>query len=124
MFTFTYWTDKISVCLQWQSKHEPDAPVPRVLHHDGLLAEQVPDLAPSEVGIVDGINLEFCSGVSKMIFLDQIIVSVDEFCTFHSNILSHAFNLALKEDTQMLSIFYPGEWVTTQFQGSYLSLSF
>ena len=97
MTAFTNRTDEVSVSLERKVKHYSDTSVPGILQHGRLVTEQIPDLAPRKVRVVDLVHLKLCLRVGEIKLLDYVVVSVDKLGTFDHDIVFHTINLILEE---------------------------
>ena len=102
------------MCFPWHVQHQPDGHIPRVLHHLGLAAEEVPQTRSRQVRVVNIVDLDLNRRMTKMKFLEYFIILVNELSSFNENILLHPIHLIFQCHTQVLAGSYPWQGITAE----------
>ena len=102
------------MCFPWHVQHQPDRHIPRVLHHLGLAAEEVPQRRSRQVRVVDIVDHDLHGWMTEVKFLEYFVIFVNKLSSFDKNILFQSIHLILQCHTQELAGCYPWQGITAE----------
>ena len=83
--------------------HDSQWEIPSVYKHFNFTTKQVPERRSRKVRIVDHIEMELGTGMSKIKFLHDVIILLNIICALYFDIFGHAIGLVLNMIAKMES---------------------